>query len=191
MSFCTESKSWFKIQGVPPWDAQTVGVGEAWVSAAGALRWIPFSTPVSGNLWKIYLCFPSFFISALQWWRSSSAGCPCPCHVGSICCDGQRGLIAAGSPVSERSYVTAANAPLTLWDSAIKTAKTLQYFSPFLWDCNVSRGSNLLTTFILGTQKHCSTLTPLPGKMGLTFRNFCVSFSYFRVISMLSNMHSF
>ncbi|KAM4841145.1 coiled-coil domain-containing protein 178 [Thomomys bottae] len=37
--------------------------------------------------------------------RSLSASCPCQCHVGSICCSGQRGLIDAVKPVSKTSYV--------------------------------------------------------------------------------------
>lgn len=64
-----------------------------------------FSTPVSGKLSKIYLYFQSFFISILQRWRSLSAGCPCLCHVGSICCNGQRGLTDAVKSVSEKRIV--------------------------------------------------------------------------------------
>ncbi|XP_036599787.1 LOW QUALITY PROTEIN: coiled-coil domain-containing protein 178 [Trichosurus vulpecula] len=40
-----------------------------------------------------------------QLWRSLSAACPCQCHVGSICSNGQRGLIDAIKSVSEESYV--------------------------------------------------------------------------------------
>lgn len=189
MSFWAESKSWFKIQGVRPLDEQ-------WSYERPGFRWQePSDGPLSAHLFQgisqRFSCASLIFHFRPSAVRSSGAGCPCPRHLRSICCAGQRGLIAAGNPVSERSYVTAANAPLTPWNLAIKPAKTLQYFSPFPWDCNVSHGSNLLTSFVLGAWKHCSTLTPLPGKVGLTFRNFCVSFSYFRVISMLANMHSF
>lgn len=146
---------------------------------AGALQRVPLSTPVSGELAEIYLCFPSFFISTLQRWRSPSAGCPCHCHVGSICCDGQRGLIAAGSPVRGDRMSLRLIHCLCRGTRPSNLHKPFSILVHFLDIATFPRGSNISTSFVLGAQKHCPMLSPLPGKTDLTFRNFYLIFFLF------------
>lgn len=180
MSFWTESRSWFKIQGVRPSHEQiggrARGLGFCWREPSdGSLSAHLFQ----GN-WQRFICasphssFPPF----------SGGGHPVQAALVTVMSDpfaamDREALLLLGA-LSGRDRMSLRLMHCLcrgIWPSNLH--KPFSILVHFLDIAMFPIGSNLSTSFLLGARKHCSTLIPLPGKTDLTFRNFCLIFFLF------------